>query len=416
MQRGSLTWIAAAVMATLCCPAIAATSPRAILNASADGPARYIVALNDDVDDVSSAADELSRKHSGRLTHRFDRAIHGFVIEIPEAEALELLKEDRVKYVEQDSIASGGTTLHPSPLATQTAPPGWGLDRIDQRDLPLNQTYVYQSTGRGVTAYILDSGINATHVDFGGRVRNGFNFSTTLPPADCNGHGTHVAGIVGGSLRGVAKDVSLVSVRVLDCQNRGFVSDMVAGIDWAIGDHTNGQAAVMNISIYTDAPSASFDAAINSAIADGITVCVLAGNGTANNGTATDACTISPARVTNAITVSATTIADAKASFANYGSCVDLFAPGVQIESDWFSSDTAVAIDSGTSMATPHVTGAAALYLQDHPSASPAVVALALISSASVNKVSNAGAGSPNRLLFTGDIALPLRHRAVREP
>ena len=408
--------ILAVVMAALCLPASAATSRRAILNAAADGPARYIVALNDDVEDVNSVADELSMKHHGRLSHRFSRALRGFVIEMPESSALDLLNDDRVKYVEHDSIASGGSTLQPSPLVTQTAPPAWGLDRIDQRDLPLNQTYVYKNTGRGVTAYILDSGINPTHVDFGGRVRNGFNFSTTLPPADCNGHGSHVAGIVGGTVHGVAKEVSLVSVRVLDCQNRGFVSDMVAGIDWVIGDHQNGQAAVMNISIYTDNPSASFDAAINAAIGDGITVCVLAGNGTANNGVATDACTISPARVTNAITVSATTIADAKAQFANYGSCVDLFAPGVQIESDWYSSDTAVAIDSGTSMATPHVTGAAALYLQDHPSASPAVVALALISSASVNKVSSAGPGSLNRLLFTGDIALPLRHRAVRQP
>jgi hypothetical protein len=178
--------IAAVVMATLSFPAIAAASRRAILNASADGPARYIVALNDDVDDISSVADELSRKHHGRLGQRFSRALRGFVIEIPEAGALDLLNEERVKYVEQDSMAFGGSTLHPSPLGTQSAPPGWGLDRIDQRDLPLNQTYVYATTGRGVTAYILDSGINATHVDFGGRVRNGFNFSATLPPADCN--------------------------------------------------------------------------------------------------------------------------------------------------------------------------------------------------------------------------------------
>jgi aqualysin 1 len=292
----------------------------------------------------------------------------------------------------------------------------WGLDRIDQRDLPLNQSYVYNQTGRGVTAYVLDSGINATHGDFGSRVRSGFNFSTTLAAGDCNGHGTHVAGIVGGSVHGVAKDVSLVSLRVLDCQNRGFVSDMVTAINWAIGDHQSGQPAVMNISIYTDSPSASFDAAINAAIADGITVCVLAGNGTANNGAATDACTISPARVSNAITVSATDIADGKASFANFGTCVDLFAPGVQIESTWYSSNTATAVDSGTSMATPHVSGVAALYLESHPTAPPATVASAIIASASLNKVQNAGTGSANRLLFTNDVQPPMRRRAVKSP
>jgi subtilisin family serine protease len=385
-------------------------SRRSILNASANGPARYIVALNDDADD--SVADELTRKHRGRITHRFNRALHGFVVEMPEAAARKLLDEAAVRYVEQDSMGSGGAT--PVSLATQTAPANWGLDRIDQRSLPLDQTYGYKATGHGVTAYILDSGINATHVEFGGRARSGFNFPSTLPPSDCNGHGTHVAGIVGSSVHGVAKDVSLVSLRVLDCQNRGFVSDMVAGIEWAIADHQSGQPAVMNVSIYTDAPSVSFDNAINAAIADGITVCVLAGNGTANNSVATDACSISPARVTNAITVSATTIADAKASFANFGSCVDLFAPGVQIESTWIGSDTAVAFDSGTSMSTPHVTGAAALYLEDHPTASPGEVAYALIASASLDKVSGAGTGSLNRLLFTGVIEIPPRRRAAR--
>jgi len=391
----------------LALPIAAATPPRGIINASADGPSRYIVALDDDVDDVATAD-----SHRGRPL----RAVHGFVAEMSASEAAALLNEPGVKYVEHDSMGGGGLVEKAAAIDTQLSPPSWGLDRIDQRDLPLNQSYVYNQTGRGVTVYVLDSGINVSHNDFGGRVRNGFNFSSTLPPGDCNGHGTHVAGIAGGSLYGVAKEVSLVSLRVLDCQNRGFVSDMVKGIDWAISDHQSGQPAVMNISIYTDSPSPSFDAEINAAIADGITVCVLAGNGTANNSVSTDACTISPARVTNAITVSATTMFDAKASFANFGACVDLFAPGVQIESDWYVSDTAVASDSGTSMATPHVSGVAALYLETHPAAPPAAVASALIAAASLNKVQNAGASSPNRLLFTNEIESLPRHRAVGTP
>jgi len=394
-----------------CLPAVAAVPRRVILNASAGGPARYIVALDDDVGDVTAAADALTRTH-----HRNLRAVHGFVADLPASEAAALLDQPGVKYVEQDSMAGGGSIGEPAELATQASPPGWGLDRIDQRDLPLNQRYVYSQTGRGVTAYILDSGINASHADFGARVRNGFNFSPTSPPGDCNGHGTHVAGIAGGSVHGVAKEVSLVAVRVLDCENRGFISDIVDGIGWAIEDHQSGQPAVLNISIYSDAPSKSFDAAINAAIADGITVCVLAGNGTANDGIATDACAISPARVLNAITVSATTIFDGKAFFANFGTCVDIFAPGSQIESDWYSSDTATAFDSGTSMATPHVTGAAALYLQSHPDAAPAAVASAIIAAASLNKIQNAGAASPNRLLFTNDVDVSTRRRAVKSP
>lgn len=390
-----------------------AATPRVILNASATAPARYLVVLNDN-ETVAPVADELTMRHGGRVSHLFRRSLHGFVVEAPESAALGMVNDPRVKYVEQDSTTSGGSSLmQPVSLATQNAP-SWGLDRIDQRDLPLDQRYTYSATGAGVTAYIADSGINSSHVEFGGRVRRGFNFSTTLPPDDCNGHGTHVAGIVGSSLHGVAKSVNLVSVRVLDCNNRGFVSDMVLGIDWAIDDHQSGQPAVMNVSMYTDSPSVSFDTAIAAAVSDGITVCVLAGNGTANNGVATDACSISPARVTSAITVSATGMNDTRWSGGNFGSCVDLFAPGVQIESTWYTSNAAVALDTGTSMATPFATGAAALYVQNHPNASPAEVAAALIASASLNKVGEAGAGTPNRLLFTEEIEAPLRHRATK--
>src|SRR5438270_987663 len=200
----------------LCLPVAAATPRRAIVNASATGPARYIVALDDEANDVPDA---LIQMHHGRAL----RAVHAFVADMSAAEATALLDQPGVKFVEQDSMGGGGSVGEPAALATQASPPGWGLDRIDQRDLPLNQSYVYNQTGRGVTAYVLDSGINASHSDFGDRVRNGFNFSTTLAASDCNGHGTHVAGIVGGTVHGVAKEVSLVSVRVLDCQNRGFV-------------------------------------------------------------------------------------------------------------------------------------------------------------------------------------------------
>ncbi|MCU1348687.1 MAG: serine protease, partial [Acidobacteria bacterium] len=374
--------------------AFAAPKRAAILNANPHNPSRYIVTLNGDVSDVEASTNDLVQSNGGQLKqlHRFLRA---FTVELPESEALRIAADPRVKFVEQDS------PIHAN--ATQTSAP-WGLDRIDQRDRPGDTTYVYNSTGAGVTAYIVDSGINTTHGDFGGRVTVGTDtVADGHNGVDCNGHGTHVAGTVGGTTYGVAKGVSLVSVRVLDCTGSGFVSGIITGVNWAIGNHTTG-LAVMNVSVGADSPSQTFDDAITNAVADGIVVCVAAGNGTANDGVAIDTCGSSPGRTPNAITVSASDAIDVRGSFANFGTCVDIFAPGVSIVSDWYTSNSATATLSGTSMATPHVTGAAALYLQSNPLATPAAVAAGLVASASQNKLTSIGTGSPNRLLYTADI------------
>jgi subtilisin family serine protease len=265
------------------------------------------------------------------------------------------------------------------------------LDRIDQRDLPLNTTYNYNNTGADVRAYIIDTGIRTTHNEFGGRATWGTN-TAGGPDDDCHGHGTHVAGTVGGSTYGVAKGVSLVAVKVLNCAGSGTTTGVISGINWVAANGI--EPAVANMSLGGGA-STALDNAVNNAVASGITFAVAAGNSSA------DACNYSPARAGNAITVGATTSTDARASYSNFGGCVDIFAPGSGITSAWKNSNSAKKTISGTSMATPHVTGVAALYLQGHPSANPGTVAGALTSSASTNKISNPGSGSPNLLLFT---------------
>jgi len=267
----------------------------------------------------------------------------------------------------------------------------WGLDRIDQRSLPLNGTYSYDYTGAGVTAYIIDTGIRISHNEFSGRARWGATFAGGPATDDCNGHGTHVAGTVGGTTYGVAKGVSLVAVKVLGCGGSGTTTGVVSGINW-VADDASGPA-VANMSLGGGA-SNSIDAAVNGAISAGVTFAVAAGNENAN------ACNYSPARVPAAITVGATTSTDARASYSNIGTCLDIFAPGSGITSAWKNSNTATNTISGTSMATPHVTGAAALQLQRSPGSTPAQVRDALVNNAS-SLSGNMGAGSPGKLLYT---------------
>ena len=269
----------------------------------------------------------------------------------------------------------------------------WGIDRIDQRNLPLSGTYTYTHTGAGVTAYIIDTGINTTHNEFGGRASVGYDaIGDGRNGIDCNGHGTHVSGTVGGATYGVAKGVTLKAVRVLDCTGSGTNSGVIAGVDWVTSHHSGPSVANMSLG---GGASTALDNAVSNSIASGVTYGIAAGNSNRN------ACNYSPARTATAITVGATTSTDARASYSNYGSCLDIFAPGSSITSSWIGSNTATNTISGTSMATPHVVGVAAQYLQSNPTASAATVRNALVANGTTGKVTSAGRNSPNVLLFT---------------
>jgi len=361
-------------------PMLGADSPTAI-------PGRYIVVFRPGTPGAAHNAAAASARAMGAQVHyTYDVALQGFAATMPEQALNGLRHNPNVEYIEVDSTVSLD--------ATQTGAT-WGLDRIDQAALPLNGTYTYNYTGAGVKAYIIDTGILISHSEFGGRASYGYDaVDGSLPAADCNGHGTHVAGTVGGSTYGVAKGVSLVAVRVLNCAGSGTTSGVIAGINWVTSNHTGTNPAVANMSLGGGA-SSSLDTAVKNSIADGVTYAIAAGNNNKN------ACNYSPARVPTAITVGATTSTDARASYSNYGTCLDIFAPGSSITSAWYTSNTATNTISGTSMATPHVTGAAALYLEKVPNATPATVVSALVAGATSDKVNNPGKGSPNKLLYT---------------
>ena len=326
----------------------------------------------------------------------FRSAAKGYVASLDSADVARLRAQDGVLLVERDKPVEALSAGPRSGLASS-----WGLDRIDQRTLPLNSQISTSQNGFGVTAYIIDTGVLATHTQFGGRVTVGYDaIGDGQNTNDCNGHGTHVAGTIGGSTYGVAPEASLVAVRVLNCSGSGSTSGVIAGIDWATANHVAGVPAVANMSL-GGGLSAALNTATQNAIADGITFAVAAGNENAN------ACNSSPASTPNALTVGATSSNDARASYSNYGSCVDIFAPGSGITSSWSSSPTATNTISGTSMASPHVAGAAALLLSANPSSTPAQVAAAMGNAATTGAVADAGVGSPNRLLFTGDSATP---------
>ncbi len=364
-------------------------------------PGRYIVVLEDGATrklPTQRLASELASLHGAKVGHVYAHSLQGFVATMPEASARRLSLDPRVRYVEEDGVVTAAGTQ---------ANPGWNLDRIDQRSLPLDQSYSYGRTGSGVHVYVLDTGIWTAHSEVIGRTSFEYDvasYSWSGGSTDCNGHGTHVAGIIGGKTYGVAKGVKLHAVRVLGCDGAGYVSDAILGIDWVTANHV--KPAVANMSLRASTEMAALEEAINRSINAGITYVVAAGDtegGAFNFGA--DACYRSPARTPAAITVGATTPTDEKYSYSNYGGCVDLFAPGRSILSAWKSSSpydgySPSLTASGSSMAAAHVAGAAALYLEANPTATPEQVAQRLIGRATPDKLTTLGEGSPNRLLY----------------
>ncbi|MFJ5210230.1 S8 family peptidase [Streptomyces nigra] len=389
LRYAAISGLAAALVAGLgSLPAQAAPAEGTVLAAGSPTAVKdsYIVTLKKTagLKAASGTGKVLVKRYGGTVRKTFGAALNGYSATLSAGEAKRLAADPAVASVEQNQTVRLADT-------TQSNAP-WGLDRIDQSALPLSGTYTYpDSAGSGVTAYVIDTGVRITHQQISGRASYGYDaVDGDTTASDGNGHGTHVATTIAGSTYGVAKKAKVVAVRVLDNNGSGTTAGVIAGIDWVTANHSG--PSVANLSLGGGA-STALDTAVRNSISSGVTYAVAAGNSSAN------ASSYSPARVTQAITVGATTSTDARASYSNYGSVLDLFAPGSSITAGWHTSDTATNTISGTSMATPHVTGAAAVYLAGHTSATPAAVASALTSGATTNVVTSPGSGSPNRLL-----------------
>ena len=350
----------------------------------------YVVVLRDGTSPTVVAA-----RHAGTIGRVFTSALNGFEVSMPEKAARRLAADPAVAYVQRN----GTMQVDPGVLGTQPNPPSWGLDRIDQRNLPLDSSYTYPNTAANVHAYILSTGIRTTHVDFGGRAIHGRDtVDNDNDATDCNGHGTAVAGIVGASTYGVAKNVTLVGVRMLNCAGSATIAQVIAGVDWVTA---NAVKPAIGVLVAGASTNLAYNNAIRNSIASGVTYTVVSGS------SASDACQFSPGGVTEAITVAATDMADNKHSASNFGPCLDIFAPGVSVSTLWFTSDTATIVLSGTSFSTAYAGGVAALIASANPAWTPQQVRDKMVADATPGVVTNPGAGSPNLLLYVDNAGTP---------